>query len=187
MSEFIEEKSLCQKLVLDLGKLWPLELNRWPEVKSETTTQIGRFVAHSIVSCRLSISVIVWAPERLRKCEHWKVRSGKCEHFAMMTSFHLENIYLGSPNLHLKELLYKPTYPPNFMFLTLTGAEIAGGGRICLPSRARNSQTLSRERAKTTPIVFGTLKYALIWVDLRGCLIGGWVQVAPLASPPWRR
>ena len=46
----------------------------------------------------------------------------------MMTSFDDENIDLGSPNLHLKELLYKPTHPPNFVFLAITGAEIAWGG-----------------------------------------------------------
>ena len=47
--------------------------------------------------------------------------------------FDLENIYLGSPNLHLEEFLYGPTYPPNFVFLALTGAEIAGGGQILPP------------------------------------------------------
>ena len=46
----------------------------------------------------------------------------------MIASFDHENIDLGSPNLHLKELLYGPTYPPNFVFLAHTGAEIAGGG-----------------------------------------------------------
>ena len=44
----------------------------------------------------------------------------------MMTSFDLEHIHLGSLNLHLKKFLYGPTYPPNFVFLALKGAEIAG-------------------------------------------------------------
>ena len=64
----------------------------------------------------------------------------------MMTSFDLDNFDLGSPNLHLKEFLYEPTYPLNFVFLAFMGAEIAGGSRFCPPSRARNSQTLSRKR-----------------------------------------
>ena len=50
----------------------------------------------------------------------------------MMTSFDLENVDLGSPNFHLKEFLYGPTYPPNVMFLALTGAEIPGS-RFCPP------------------------------------------------------
>ena len=52
--------------------------------------------------------------------------------------------------MHLEKFLYRPTFPPNFVFLALTGAEIAGGGQILPPPpfRARNSQTLSRERVK---------------------------------------
>ena len=53
--------------------------------------------------------------------------TGKCENFAMMTLFDLENVDLGSPNLHFKEFLYGPTYHRNFVFLTLAEAEIAGG------------------------------------------------------------
>ena len=45
----------------------------------------------------------------------------------MITSFDFENFDLGSPNLHFNEFLYDPTYPLNFVFPTLTGAEIAGG------------------------------------------------------------
>ena len=69
----------------------------------------------------------------------------------MITSFVLENIDRESPNLHLKEFLYGPTYPLNFVVLALTRAEIAwGGGQILPPfSRARNSQTLPREHVKT--------------------------------------
>ena len=48
----------------------------------------------------------------------------------MMTAFDLEHIHLGSLTLHLKKFLYGPTYPPNFVLLTFTGAEIAGGGQI---------------------------------------------------------
>ena len=98
------------------------------------SSQIGCFVAHLLLFCRLSLSVIVWAPERL----NWSpaLSNGKCENFAIMTSFDLQNIDLGSPNLHLKEFLYGPTYPPYFVFLALTGAEIAGG-RFCQPPPGR--------------------------------------------------
>ena len=116
--------------MVDLGKLWPLSLNCWPKVKSETTSQIGHFIAHLLHCWRLLLSVIVWAPERL----NWSpaLLTGRRENFAMMTSFDYENINLGSPNLHLKEFLYGPTYSPDFVFLALTGAEITGG-RFCPP------------------------------------------------------
>ena len=93
----------------------------------------------------MSLSVIVWAPERF----NWSpaLLTGKYENVALMTSFDHANIDLGSPNLHPRELLCGPTYPLNFVFLAHTGAEIAGGGQtLPPPSRARNSQTLSRER-----------------------------------------
>ena len=61
--------------------------------------------------------------------------TGKCENFATMTSFDLENFDLVSPNLHFKEFLYGSTFPPKFVFLALTGAEIAGGGGFCSPGR----------------------------------------------------
>ena len=60
-----------------------------------------------------------------------------------MTSLDLEDVDLGSPNLHHKELC-GPTLP-SYVFLAFLGAEIAGGQNIP-PSRARNSQTLSRGR-----------------------------------------
>ena len=137
--------------MVDLGKLWRLE------PKPLTWGQIGdynadwSFCCASSRFCRLSLSIIVWAPERLNwspallteKCNRF---CQKCKIFAIMTSFDLENIDLGSQNLCLKEFLYRHTYPPNFVFLALTGAKIAGvGGRFCPASRARNSQTLSRE------------------------------------------
>ena len=67
-----------------------------------------------------------------------------------MTSFDLEDVDLGSPNLHHKEFLCGPTHPQSFVFLAFLGAEIAGGGAEYAPppSRARNSQTLSRGRVK---------------------------------------
>ena len=54
----------------------------------------------------------------------------------MMTSFHLENLDPGSPNFHLKEFLYWPTYPQNVMFLALTGVEKAEG-IICTRPQGR--------------------------------------------------
>ena len=80
----------------------------------------------------LSLSIIVWTPERLN-CNP-ALLIGKCKHFAMMTSFDLKNIDLGTYVLHLKDFIYGPTYPANCMFLAFTGAEIAGGGgRLCPP------------------------------------------------------
>ena len=49
-----------------------------------------------------------------------------------MTSFDLEDVDLGSPNMHHEKLLCGLTYPPSFVFLAFLGAEIAGG-RICPP------------------------------------------------------
>ena len=74
------------------------------------------------------------------------------------------------------------------MCLTFTGAEIAWGGEILPPPQGRVILRPSPGSVLKLPppIVFGTLKYARIWVDLRRCPIGGWVQVAPLAPPPLR-
>ena len=47
--------------------------------------------------------------------------------FALMTSFDLEDVDLGSPNLHHKEFLCGPTHPRRFVFLAFLGADIAGG------------------------------------------------------------
>ena len=44
-----------------------------------------------------------------------------------MTSFDLEDVDLGSPNLHHKEFLCGPTNPPSFVFLAFLGAEIKWG------------------------------------------------------------
>ena len=130
------------------GTLWPLEPKplTWGQIWDHISDWPFRCASSRF--CRLSLSIMVWAAERL----NWNpaLLNGTCENFAMMTSFYLENIDLGSQNLHLTEFLYEPTYPPNFVFLALTGAVIAVGGRFCPPppSRARNSQTLSRERVR---------------------------------------
>ena len=50
-----------------------------------------------------------------------------------MTSFDLEDVDLGSPNLHHKEFLCGPTHPPSFVFLAFLGAEIAGGQNMPPP------------------------------------------------------
>ena len=80
------------------------------------------------------------APEQL----NWSpaLLTGECENCAMMTPFNLENIDLGSPNLRVKDFLYGSTYPTNFVFLALTGAEIAGGGGQILPLALPGSVTL---------------------------------------------
>ena len=119
--KLLKKKNICAKnwcLTSVNFDLW--SLNRWPEVKYEATILIDRSIVHLLVFFRLSLSIIVWAPERI----NWShaLFTGKCEHFAMMTSFNLENISLESPNLHLVEFLYGPTYPASFVFLAFTGA-----------------------------------------------------------------
>ena len=42
-----------------------------------------------------------------------------------MTSFDLDDVGLGSPNLHHKEFLCGPTHPPSFVFLAFLGADEA--------------------------------------------------------------
>ena len=63
--------------------------------------------------------------------------TGKCEHFAMMTSFDLVNIDLGSLNLHRRVFIQAYRPPLNFVFLAVAGAEIAeiaeGGGTDSAP------------------------------------------------------
>ena len=110
--------------------LW--SLNRWPEV------------INLRLYCRLAVLLRIFSFLPLVAIYHSlgsraaqlgpALLTGKCENFAMMTSFDLENIDLGSPNLDPKEFLYGPTYPLYFVFLALTGAEIAGGGQILPPS-----------------------------------------------------
>ena len=85
-------------------------------------------------------------PERLKQSAASLTK--KCENFALMTSFDLEDVDLASPNLHHKEFLCGPTHPPSFVFLAFLGDEIAGGGQNMPPSSERNSQTLYRGRVK---------------------------------------
>ena len=133
--------------MFDLGELWPLAFKRL------TWGQIWQLVPDSLLHCassafcRSKLSLLVRAPDRLKQSA---ARFGKkCKHFALMTSLDLEVVDPRSPNLYHKEFLCGPTHPPSFVFLTLLGAEIAGG-RICPPpSKARKSQTLSRGRVNT--------------------------------------
>ena len=130
-------------MVLDPGELWPVA------PKQLIWGQIWQLISDSPIHCasslfcRSRLSVLVWARDRLKQSTARLTK--KCEFFALMTSFDLENNDLGSQNLYDKEFLCGPTHSPIFVFLAFLGAEIAGG-RICLPSRARNSQTLSRGR-----------------------------------------
>ena len=137
--------------MFDLRKLWPLEPQRvtWGQIWDHTSDRPFRCVSAGF--CRLPLPVIVWSLDRLN-CTS-ELLTEKCEHFAMMTSFHTESIDLGSLNLYINKFLYGPTYPPNFMYLALTRAEIVGGGGFLPPppsSRVRNYQTLSRERVYLT-------------------------------------
>ena len=72
------------------------------------------------------------------------------ENFALMTSFDLENVDRRSHNLHRREFLGGLTYPPSLVFLTFLGVEIAD---TLLPSRARNSQTLSSASVNFTLVL----------------------------------
>ena len=45
-----------------------------------------------------------------------------------MTSFDLEDIDPRSWKLHQSEFTMGPPFPPNFVILAITGAEISGGG-----------------------------------------------------------
>ena len=92
--------------------------------------------------------MLVWARVPLKQSA--ARLNKKCEKFALMTSFDLEDVKLGSPNLYHKEFLCGPTQPPSFVFLAFLGAEIAGGQNMP-PSGARNSQTLSRGRVNPRP------------------------------------
>ena len=69
----------------------------------------------SAAFCRLLLSVIVLAPERLNGSP--ALLTGN---FTMMTSIDLENIDLRLLNLHLKEFFYGHTYPLHFVFLPFT-------------------------------------------------------------------
>ena len=68
-----------------------------------------------------------------------------------MIFFYLQDIDLGSPNLHAIEVYSHTTYHKNLVILAFIGAELAGGeGRFCPlpPSRARNSEPHSLARVK---------------------------------------
>ena len=45
-----------------------------------------------------------------------------------LTSFDLEDIDPRSWKLHQSEFTMGPPFPPNFVILAITGAEISGGG-----------------------------------------------------------
>ena len=61
--------------------------------------------------------MLVWARDRLK--QNAACLTKKCENFALMTSFDLEDVDLGSPKLHHKEFLCGPTHPASFVFLAL--------------------------------------------------------------------
>ena len=92
-------KRKVRKMVLDPGKLWPLA------PKPLTWDQIWQLIPDSPI-------------QRFTK---------KCEIFALMTSFDLDDVDLVSPDLHHKEVWCGPTHPTSFVFLTFMGTKIAGG------------------------------------------------------------
>ena len=50
-----------------------------------------------------------------------------------LTSFDLEDIDPRSWKLHQSEFTMGPPFPPNFVILAITGAEISGGGGVNRP------------------------------------------------------
>ena len=127
----LKEKLKVRKMVLDPGELWPLAPRRL------TWGQIWRHVSDSPIHCasslfcRSKLSVLVWVRDRLKQSAARLTK--KCENFALMTSFDLEDVDLRSPNLHHKEFLCWSTHPPSFVFLAFLGAEIAGGAEYVPP------------------------------------------------------
>ena len=63
-----------------------------------------------------------------------------------LTPFGLENIDPRSPKLLTLKVTGVPFHLPSLVTLALIEAEIAGRGRICPLSRARDSETLSSAR-----------------------------------------
>ena len=56
-----------------------------------------------------------------------------------------------------------PTYPPNFVFLALVGAEIFGGATSAPPSTGRSTRNPSTARVKTGTILMLHIK---LWQTL---------------------
>ena len=69
--------------------------------------------------------------------------------------FVLEDIDLGSPNLHAMEIFSHNTSLKNLVILAFIGAEFAGGGQSLSspPSRALNSEPHSRARVRSVWLV----------------------------------
>ena len=68
------------------------------------------------------------------------------EKFLICEFFNLEDIDLGSTNLHAIEILSHTTSHKNLVILAFIGVELAGGGAdsALTPSRARNSEPHSQ-------------------------------------------
>ena len=133
-------------MLLDPGQLWPLA------PKQLIWGQIWQLISESPIHCtsslfcRLKLSVLVWARDRLKQSAARLTK--KCENFALITSFDLEDVDLGSPNLHHKKFLCGPIYPRKFRVSSVSGSRDSRGQNMRpLPSRARNSQTLSRAQS----------------------------------------
>ena len=62
---------------------------------------------------------------------HFRRSLGK---FLIYDFFDLENIDLGSPNLHAIEIFSHTTSHKKLVILAFIRAELAGGGRFCPPS-----------------------------------------------------
>ena len=78
---------------------------------------------------------------------HFRRNLGK---FFIYEFFYLEDIDIGSPNLHTIEIFSHATSHKNLMILAAIRAELVGGGADSapLPSRARNSEPHSQARVK---------------------------------------
>ena len=74
-----------------------------------------------------------------------------------MNFYNLEDIDLGSPNLHAIEIFsHRYHLPKKLVILAFIGAELAGGGgQILPPSRAHNSEPHSRARVNPSDVIYG--------------------------------
>ena len=117
--------------MVDLGKLWPLEPKplTWGQI-SETTLQIGRFIAHLLLLPLVAICHSFGSREaQLEPCTFDRRVRTFCNDYVIWPWKYWPRVTKFAP----QRILIRPTYLPNFVFLALMGAEIAGRWQILPP------------------------------------------------------